>query len=83
MRDAGCEMRQVVDIDISGIVTEYRAQVPIDDSSQRFVANFPEAVTRPVEYGNRIEAHSVYLSHYSCCPTSAFRIISRINWASR
>ena len=67
-RDAGFEMRQVVDIDISRIVTEYRAQVLIDDSGQRFVASFPEAVTRPIQYGNQIKAHSVYLSQFQLLP---------------
>jgi transposase len=67
-RDAGFEMRQVVDIDIARIVTEYRAQVLIDDSGQRFVASFPEAVTRPIQYGNQIKAHSVYLSQFQLLP---------------
>ena len=67
---AGFEMRQVVDIDISRIVTEFRAQVLVDNHGQRFAASFPEFVTRSI-------CHS-----FNCCPASAFRIISRINWAS-
>jgi len=67
-QDAGFETRQVVDIDISRIVTEYRAQVLIDNNGQRFVASFPEAVTRPIQYGSQIKAHSVYLSQFQLLP---------------
>ena len=67
-QDAGFETRQVVDIDISRIVTEYRAQVLIDDQGQRFVASFPEFVTRPIQYGSQIKAHSVYLSQFQLLP---------------
>ncbi len=49
--EKGFEVRQVVDIDIARIVTEYRAQVLIDGHGKRFVASFPEAVTRPIQYG--------------------------------
>ena len=67
-QEAGFEARQVVDIDISRIVTEYRAQVLIDDHGQRFVATFPESVTRPIQYGSQIKAHSVYLSQFQLLP---------------
>jgi transposase len=45
--EKGFEVRQVVDIDIARIVTEYRAQVLIDGHGKRFVASFPESVSRP------------------------------------
>ena len=45
------EARQVFDIDISRVVTEYRAQVLEDDSGNRYVAPFPEGVTKAVQYG--------------------------------
>ncbi|MCP3690435.1 MAG: IS66 family transposase [Gammaproteobacteria bacterium] len=67
-RDAGFEARQVVDIDICRIVTEYRAQVLISDSGQRYVAAFPESITRPIQYGHQIKAHSVYLSQFQLLP---------------
>jgi transposase len=67
-QEVGFEARQVVDIDISRIVTEYRAQVLIDDHGQRFVATFPESVTRPIQYGSQIKAHSVYLSQFQLLP---------------
>jgi len=67
-QDGGFESRQVVDIDISRIVTEYRAQVLIDAHGQRFVASFPASVTRPIQYGSQIKAHSVYLSQFQLLP---------------
>jgi len=67
-RDAGFEARQVVDIDIGLRVTEYRAQVLINEAGQRFVAEFPAKVSRPVQYGDSIRAHAVYLSQYQLLP---------------
>ncbi len=62
-KDAGFESRQVVDIDISRIVTEYRAQILEDANGKKFTAPFPEGVTRPVQYGLNVKVHSVYMSH--------------------
>jgi transposase len=45
-RQVGFETRQVFDIDISRVVTEYRAQILEDDKGNRFVAAFPEGVTK-------------------------------------
>lgn len=67
-QEAGYEARQVVDIDISRIVTEYRAQVLVNAQGQRFVAEFPAAVTRPIQYGPGIKVHAVYLSQYQLLP---------------
>lgn len=66
--DAGFESRQVVDIDFVRIVTEYRAQVLIDERGQRFVAAFPDSVIRPIQYGDQIKAHAVYLSQFQLLP---------------
>ncbi len=62
--DAGFEKRQVFDIDISRIVTEYRAQVLIDSADNRFVADFPKGINKAVQYGQTLKAHAVYLSQY-------------------
>ena len=61
-RNAGYDARQVIDIRISRFVTEYRAQILEDQNGNRFVAPFPAYVTRPVQYGQDLKAHSVYLS---------------------
>ncbi len=65
---SGYEARQVFDIDISRLVTEYRAQVLEDDNGNRFVASFPEGVTKAVQYGNGIKAHAVYMSQFQLIP---------------
>lgn len=67
-QEAGIEKRQVVDIDIRRIVIEYQAQVLIDQSGKRFVAAFPDHVKRPIQYGDTIKAHSVYLSQFQLLP---------------
>jgi len=65
---AGFERRQVVDIDIRRVVTEYKAEVLKDENGKRYVAPFPDGVTRPVQYGNGIKAHAVYLSYFQLLP---------------
>ena len=65
---AGFETRQVFDIDISRVITEYQAQILEDEQGNRFVASFPKGVTKAVQYGNKIKAHAVYLSQYQLLP---------------
>lgn len=67
-REAGHEARQVVDIEFVRIVTEYRAQVLVNEQGQRFVAAFPDMVTRPVQYGSGLKGHAVYLSQFQLLP---------------
>jgi len=72
-RQVGVETRQVFDIDISRIVTEYQAQVLADTKGNRYVATFPEGVTRGVQYGAGIKAHSVYMSQFQLLPYNRIR----------
>ncbi len=67
-KDVGYESRQIVDIDISRVVTEYRAQVLEDANGKRYTAPFPEGVSRPVQYGVNVKVHSVYMSQYQLIP---------------
>jgi len=67
-QQVGFESRQVFDIDISRIVTEYRAQILENEKGHRFVAPFPKGVTKAAQYGVQITAHSVYLSQYQLIP---------------
>lgn len=67
-RQVGFETRQVFDIDISRVVTEYRAQILENDKGNRFVAPFPEGVTKAVQYGIGLKAHSVYMSQFQLVP---------------
>ena len=67
-RQVGFESRQVFDIDISRRVTEYRAQILEDNKGNRFVATFPEGVTKAVQYGAGLKAHAVYMSQFQLIP---------------
>lgn len=67
-REVGHEVRQVIDLDISRVVTEYRAQILEDQGGNRYVAPFPKDVARPVQYGNGVKINSVYMSQYQLIP---------------
>ena len=65
---AGFDKRQVFDIEVSFIVTEYRAEVLMNELGETFVAEFPKGVTEPAQYGIGVKATSVYLSQYQLIP---------------
>ncbi|MCR4321295.1 MAG: IS66 family transposase [Candidatus Brocadiaceae bacterium] len=67
-KDVGYESRQVFDINISRIVTEYQVQILENDKGDQFVASFPEGVTKAVQYGTGLKAHAVYMSQYQLIP---------------
>jgi len=64
----GYETRQVIDIEISKVVTEYRAEILRDANGREFVAPFPKDVTRPVQYGDSVKAQAVYMSVHQLLP---------------
>lgn len=66
--NAGFEVRQVFDVKISTHITEYRAEVLVDEKGNRFVAEFPEQVTSYTQYGNSVKAQSVYMSIWQLVP---------------
>lgn len=65
---AGYESRQVIDIDIATIVTEWRAEILEDVQGNRYIASFPEGVTQPVQYGIGVKVNAVYMSQYQLIP---------------
>ncbi len=67
-RQVGFEARQVFDIDIARVVTEYRAEILEDDNGNRFVADFPQGVSKAVQYGTGLKAHAVYMSQFQLIP---------------
>ena len=67
-REAGFEKRQVVDIEISRVVTEYRAQILEDSKGNQYVADFPEGIIQPIQYGQSVKSHAVYLSQFQLIP---------------
>jgi transposase len=64
----GYEVRQIIDLHIERVVTEYRAQVLKNETGKRFVAEFPPEVTRPVQYGASVKANAVYMSMFQLIP---------------
>jgi transposase len=67
-KHAGYEVRQLIEILISTEVTEYRAEILESASGDQYVAEFPEGIKSPVQYGNSVKAQSTYLSQYQLVP---------------
>ncbi len=66
---AEVERRQVFDIQICRLVTEFQAEVLINETTgQRYVAQFPDDVNKAVQYGKQLKAHVVYMSQYQLLP---------------
>lgn len=59
-RVVGYETRQVVDIEISRIVTEFRAEIVSDEKGNKYTASFPSEVTRPIQYGASVKSQATY-----------------------
>lgn len=66
--DAGYESRQVFDINITRVITEYRAQILEDQNGNRFMAAFPDDVKSEVQYGNEAKVNAVYASQFQLIP---------------
>lgn len=69
----GFETRQVVEIEISKLIIEYQAEILQDEAGHQFVAEFPEGVTRPVQYGASVKAQAVYMSQQQLLPYDRIR----------
>lgn len=64
----GYDKRQVIDIVVKRKVTEYQAEVVRDERGSEWVAEFPEGVTRPAQYGADFKAKAVYMSQQQLIP---------------
>jgi len=67
-QEAGFESRQVLDYKVSLHVKEYRAEILEDERGKKYTAQFPEGVTKSVQYGMEIKSASVCLSQYQLVP---------------
>lgn len=64
----GHDRRQVFDIQISRVVTEYQAEILEDERGRRVVAPFPEHVKVKTQYASGVKIHSVYMSIFQLLP---------------
>jgi len=64
----GYERRQVFDIRISKVVTEYQAEIMEDERGRRIVAPFPEHVKVKTQYAAGVKIHAVYMSTFQLLP---------------
>lgn len=62
------ESRQIVEMNIQLHITEYRAEILEDEKGNQFVADFPEGISKAVQYGPGIKAQSVYMSQFQLIP---------------
>ena len=67
-RCIGYERRQVFDIQISRVVTEYQAEILEDEQGRRVVAPFPAHVKVKTQYAAGVKIHSVYMSLFQLLP---------------
>jgi transposase len=64
----GYERRQVFDIQISRVVTEYQAEILEDEQGRRVVAPFPEHVKVKTQYACGVKIHAIYMSNFQLLP---------------
>ncbi len=67
-KEVGHETRQVFDIQISRVVTEYQAQVLENENGKQFTATFPSGIKKAAQYGETVKAHAVYMSQFQLIP---------------
>ena len=58
----GYEKRQIFDLQIVRHVTEYRAEILVNETGEKVTAKFPDGLVQKAQYGNGVKAHSVYMS---------------------
>jgi len=67
-KSAGYEKRQIFDLKIAKHVTEYRAEILANEKGEKVTAEFPDGLVQKAQYGNRVKAHSVYMSVQQLIP---------------
>jgi transposase len=67
-RTVGFVRRQVVHLTISRKVIEYCLEILEDEKGKRYTAKAPEGASRPVQYGNSVKTHAVYLGTSQLIP---------------
>ena len=77
------EVRQVIEITVSREVTEYRAEVLQDEDGRQYMAEFPEGVSRPVQYGPELKGQVVYFDIEQLLPFARIQEYFREEWNHR
>ena len=70
---SGFEKRQVFDVEISVVVTEYQAEILVDSNGNEFIAQFPAGVNQAAQYGASVKSLSVYMSQSQLIPLDRVR----------
>jgi transposase len=65
---SGYETRQVFDFQIVTHVTEYQAEILVNETGDKVTAEFPRGVVQKAQYGNGVKAHRVYMSVQQLIP---------------
>ena len=64
----GYEKRQIFDLTIIKHVTEYQAEILVNNNGERVAAEFPDGLVQKAQYGNGVKAQSVYMSVQQLIP---------------
>jgi transposase len=67
-KKVGYESRQEFDIEISRVVTEYRAEILEDENGKRYTAEFPANIKSETQYGAGVKSSASYMSQYQLLP---------------
>jgi len=62
------QRRQEFNVKLNVFVTEYQAQVLVDNYGIKYVAQFPKGIDGTVQYGPSVRGMAVYLSNYQMLP---------------
>jgi transposase len=71
--NSGYQKRQIFDLKIVKHVTEYRAEILVNEKGQKVVAEFPDGLVQKAQYGNGVKAQSVYMSAWQLIPCHRVR----------
>lgn len=77
------ETRQVIDLNLEFIVTEYQAEVLEDNNGKRYVATFPSHITKAIQYGPSVKSLAVYMSQYQLLPYARVQEVFKDQFDSR
>jgi transposase len=67
-KTVGWEKRQIIDLEVRRVVTEYRAEIVENEQGERVTAGFPEGLVQAAQYGDSVKAHAVYMSVHQMVP---------------